>query len=290
MQNEFTLRKKRGLGDIISDSFSYYKTHIVQLMKALLIIPTPIIVVGSIFFGFYYGEFLAAAFQQNESAIIGNMALLFIGVFVLGLGYLMLHVVVVEYLNISTKVAKEDITFGMIVKALKKNFLYYILGTIIIMIIIGLGSLIFILPGIFLYVVFSVYYYPIAVEGKDPIEAVKRSFQIIWGRWWHSFGLLILMSIIVSLIVYALTFPINLISGFSDFSNTNPEELQEKLQLFATVYFPIQMIFSSLFSSLLLVSIGINYYSIVEEQDEVGLKERISSIETQESKEERAEI
>lgn len=284
MQNEFTLRKKRGIGDVISDSFSYYRIHFVQLMKVLLVIPTPLIIIGAIFTGIFYSDFLQSTFTNNRSGMESNLPYLFLGFFILGLGYLLLQVVVVEYMNISEKEEKANITFSMIINALKKNLLNYILGFLLLLLILSVGIVFFILPGIFLYVIFSIYFYPIAVERKDPGASIKRSFELIWGKWWFSFVIYLIMSIIVSSITYALSFPLALLTGFSGFSSQDPQVLQESLNTFATVQFPIQMIISSLLASLFIVAIGINYYSIVEEKEEIGLKQKIDAIEESESK------
>lgn len=285
MQNEFTLRQKRGIGETISDSFSYFKFHFKPIMKAVLILPLPIMMVGAIFIGIFYGQFFETMMQNMDqfdpTPDLGNTIFLFIGGLFLAMGGVVFQATIVEYMKLSLILNKSEIQISDIINGMKKRIGYYIAGSILIYIILVVSMFLLILPFILLLVVFSVYYFTIAIDDKDPGSAIGRSFEIIWGNWWKSFIIYFIMNIIMVLITYALYLPFSLLTIFGGFSSDDPAMLQENLGLFMSIFMPIMVILSSLTSTLLFISIGINYFSLVEEKEEVGLKERIEAVETE---------
>jgi hypothetical protein len=177
---------------------------------------------------------------------------------------------------------KNEITFNEVFEGLKKNFGRYLLSAIIIVILTTVGAMLCFVPGIWLSVVFSLYFFIIAIEEKNTGEAFNRSFSLIRNFWWRSFGLFILIGIIQTFLVYAVSLPISLLTGFITFSSENTTEMTQATQNMLAFTTPITMVISSLVYSLVSIAAGINYFSIVEEKEEVGLKERIESTDTDE--------
>ena len=69
----------------------------------------------------------------------------------------------------------------------------YVLGLII-------PFILLILPGIWLSVAWSVSYPALLAEGLRGIAALGRSFKLVSGRWWPTFGALLVMYLIVLVI------------------------------------------------------------------------------------------
>ena len=57
-----------------------------------------------------------------------------------------------------------------------------------------------IIPGIWLAVAWSVSYPALLSEGIGPVAALGRSFRLVRGRWWPTFGALLVMYLIVLVI------------------------------------------------------------------------------------------
>jgi uncharacterized membrane protein len=72
--------------------------------------------------------------------------------------------------------------------------LHYVVATILYVLAVIVGLILFILPGIYLGVQLQFYSY-IIVEHKDmrPIDALKKSFEITKGHFWKLFGFSIIM-------------------------------------------------------------------------------------------------
>jgi hypothetical protein len=57
-----------------------------------------------------------------------------------------------------------------------------------------------IIPGIWLSVAWSLSYPALMSEGLGPVEALGRSFRLVKGRWWPTFGALLVMYVLVAVI------------------------------------------------------------------------------------------
>lgn len=66
-------------------------------------------------------------------------------------------------------------------------FFKYLLSTILYTLIVLVGTILFVIPGIILGIKFQFYPYFIVDKGSGPIEALKRSSQITKGVKWHLF-------------------------------------------------------------------------------------------------------
>ena len=77
--------------------------------------------------------------------------------------------------------------------------------------IVALGFLIFIIPG----VIFAVYYmftsYVVVLRNESGIEALSYSKSLVQGQWWRMFGIGLAVGIIIFLITMAVIYPLNLI-------------------------------------------------------------------------------
>jgi hypothetical protein len=77
--------------------------------------------------------------------------------------------------------------------------------TILSGILVGLGTILCIIPGIYLYVAFSVAVPVLLVEGAGPSRALGRSRELVRGRWWGTCGVAVVGYLLVSIVSLALT-------------------------------------------------------------------------------------
>jgi len=71
--------------------------------------------------------------------------------------------------------------------------LLYVLG-------VGLGTVLFLAPGVWLYVAWAFALPILLVEGLRGRKALGRSFELVKGRWWKTFGTLIVGFILAAII------------------------------------------------------------------------------------------
>lgn len=68
-----------------------------------------------------------------------------------------------------------------------------------------LGTVFFVIPGIYLYVGFAVAVPVLLVEGAGPWKALGRSRRLVQGRWWGTLGVSVVGYLLVTIVTLALT-------------------------------------------------------------------------------------
>ncbi len=68
-----------------------------------------------------------------------------------------------------------------------------------------LGFVFFVIPGVYLYVAFTVAVPVLLVEGAGPWRALRRSRQLVRGRWWGTLGVALVGYLLVAIVSVALT-------------------------------------------------------------------------------------
>ncbi len=63
----------------------------------------------------------------------------------------------------------------------------------------ALGMILLIIPGIFLSVLFILGDVQIALGRAGVISAFKESARLVWGNWWFTFGILLIIGVIVGI-------------------------------------------------------------------------------------------
>ena len=65
---------------------------------------------------------------------------------------------------------------------------------------VGLATLALIVPGIWLFVMFSVAVPALLLERIGPVSALRRSFRLVRGRWWQTAGVLLVGYLLIGIL------------------------------------------------------------------------------------------
>ena len=120
-----------------------------------------------------------------------------------------------------------------------------------------------------------------AYEKKGFFESLERSFRLIHGKWWSTFGLVMVLSLIGGIASYILFMPwyaYTLITTLhtveSGVDGTAPSMTSQIVSMFFfTLYYMVQMIGYSLPN----VGIAFQYFNLVERKEARGLMNKIES-------------
>jgi hypothetical protein len=74
-----------------------------------------------------------------------------------------------------------------------------------------LGFALLVVPGVFVGVVLAVSVPTLVVEGRQGWQALSRSWGLVGGEWWHTFGTVLLTWLLLGLVVNLVT---NAVGGF----------------------------------------------------------------------------
>lgn len=89
-----------------------------------------------------------------------------------------------------------------------KVWIWMILAVVIYAIATAVGLILLVVPGLILAVSLMFYMFGVVLEGQKSVEALNASHHLVWGHWWRTLGmvvlvylpLLVLVSIVVSML------------------------------------------------------------------------------------------
>lgn len=79
-----------------------------------------------------------------------------------------------------------------------------VIGILIAVICTGVGSLIFLLPGLYIFFITPLYIQLVVLEKKNPFKIFNECLDLVYGHWWRTFFVVYIPVFIFSLIFHTL--------------------------------------------------------------------------------------
>ncbi|WP_343330012.1 hypothetical protein [Polaribacter staleyi] len=251
-QNFIEFKKKRDLGSIISDTFKFlsteWKSFFGTILKAAII---PILIaVGAVI---YYVMSSTAVFGEMaqttdfDSAFDLNFAELIIPIFIFIGTYLVAYALVtVNALSyIKSYIDNKGVVNLEQVNTLAKDKFGAYVGLFFLNgIILFVGALFCFFPAIYLGVVLSVSICFLIFQNKSVTESITDSFNFIKGHWWETFGVLIVVQLIIGLIGFLADLPATFYQLINMGFGLKNEDAVEVLNIFKDPIYIALMVFS----------------------------------------------
>ena len=159
------------MGAIYDGAFTLYRTHFVTLVGAVGVIVVPValleIAVGPL--GFLLG-IIAGLVTPAIGALVARDA-----------------------------AAGVTPTIGGVWSRMARLVLPLLVTTIIVGIVVMVGTIFLIIPGVLFYVWFSLSAQAIAIDDRRYFSAMGRSRELVRGSWWRVFGILLLAAILLGI-------------------------------------------------------------------------------------------
>ena len=170
----------RGLGDLLNETFAIYGKHFRRLLALVAIVQVP----ASLLTLITSGGMATFVIVGLLTALAGACAYAGV-VFAVGQHYLTGEV------DISACYAR---VWGRIASLLTL--------AVVLAVVTGLGLLlaVIVVPAIVMIVVmvyWSLSSQAVVVEGRKPLDALKRSFRLVQGSWWRVFGITIVLLLVL---------------------------------------------------------------------------------------------
>jgi len=143
------------------------------------------------------------------------------------------------------------------------------------------GVLFFIIALVYLSISVSLTFFIRGYERKGFFEAISRSYSLIQGKWWSTFGLLIILSMVVSTISYIFIIPWYVITVITALHNTGASNFQgpsTSFQLLTMICFTLYYLAQMILYALPNVGLAFQYFNLVELKESTGLLSKIDSL------------
>ncbi|MGZ3873737.1 MAG: hypothetical protein ACXVJD_12515 [Mucilaginibacter sp.] len=281
MKQLIELRKTRDFGQIINDSFTFFKENFKPLFSALIIICGIFILLGTIttvftytnMLSIYSGNFTPVNNYYDRASYTEGYLL---SVVFNGLVMFALHssIFLVTLCYIAVYLQKENSKPAF--EEIWGYFKYYILRVfgsgIVLMLLLIAGFLFCLIPGIYLMPVVYLIIPIIVIENASFGYAFNKSFRLIKDNWWLVFGVIFIMSLIVGIASSISSIPLTLIPLAGKFVSLKGFETLPVIIIFSAVKNVLQLLYM-----LPAIAIALCYFSLSEEKDGLGLIDRIEN-------------
>jgi len=290
--NYVEFKKTRDLGAIITDTFKFIRENWKEYFTVVLKIAGPFILVGAfimVFFMTTFSETMADLQNVSQggdsSAVFGIMGSMFGWIGLLALVGMIVYVLVSitslyyikSYINNNGKV-----DFSEVKKNTYKNIWKFLGLGILVMIMVIIGAIFCYIPGIYLAIVFSLATSIMVFEDKSIGDTISHCFTLIKSQWWNTFGVLIVVGLLVWILGLAFAIPALIYQMFEMGTVVGGDDPTEMFNMFSNpVYIILNMISyvgKYVLSSITLISSVFIYYDLNEQKNMTGTIETIDSL------------
>lgn len=285
------LYKIRDFGAKINATIDYIRENIVGLLKVVLLVVVPLALLMAIFFSSMFSTIFQASLNPEMTGSEGMSFMADLGVNYLLM--MLLSMVTVAFMvgSIYTYMRLNDKSENPpspleVIKKVAGRIPQMIVLMILIGVVSGIGFMFFVLPGIYLGVTLSLALPIFVFEDLGVGKSFSKSFQLIKGKWWSTFGLLIITSIIASIISYVFAIPVYL--GFLGdiFSSieASPGDPSAMMGAFSSWYMVVGMGFMMIGTYITylipLIALSFQYFNLSERVEGKGIRNQIDEFET----------
>jgi hypothetical protein len=306
------LHRTRNFSRKVNATFEFIKQNFKSLSKAIIFIAGPSVLLSIALMGSFMGDFFSVISTENSNPdglehlvtspafwLQGFLMLVFFMVTtVMSLSAINQYIVLYDQKktnNIDVNDVWERVrsSFWSYVGAL---FLFFILFMVFYTFLaIAIAGLAAISPALFFLGMLALYgsviYFGVGAsmtlfimtyEKKGFFESLSRSFKLIHGEWWNSFGFYIIIYFIMSSIAMIFILPIYIymiimiMHSVSEGDQANP--FSPAMQWTILVFFGVYYMVSVFLQLLPNIAVAIQYFNLVELKESKGLISEIESI------------
>jgi hypothetical protein len=239
-QNFVNFKRIRGLGDMLSDTFKFlsleWQPFFTTIVK-IAIVPVLIAICAAIYFVMSSASFYGDVLQLNEYEsdfnfnFSGIFLPLLLFVFCYLVAYALVTVASLSYIKSYIK-NRGVVNYQEIQDDTKEQFWPYVGLFFLVGIIVGFGLLFCFLPGIYFGVVLSLSICLLIFQNTGVLDAISDSFTFIKDHWWETFGILIVVQILIVIVTFVVDLPASIYLGGDFASILQNQEATDVLTIF----------------------------------------------------------
>ncbi|WP_026777912.1 hypothetical protein [Polaribacter sp. Hel_I_88] len=220
-QNFINFKKTRDLGAMISDTIKFlsveWKPFLGTIIK-ISIVPVIIAICAVIYFFMTFSDFFVrlADFEENGSFNDLNFSQIFLPLLIFICSYIVAYALmtVSSLAYIKSYISNKGVVnYDEVQKTTQDKFWTYIGLFILVAIIVGFGMIFCILPGVYFAVVLSLSICLVVFKNNGVLDAVSDSFSFIKGHWWETFGILLVIQILIGILGFFAGLPASIYQG-----------------------------------------------------------------------------
>ena len=288
MSQKIELLKVRDFGELISDTFLFFRENLKPLLSCFFIFCGFFLLASALFSSLQQIKIADLAtsslndqnlfqpkslFGSDKFAAFGIEYLL--SMIMIVLNYVAMHVVIYSYICLYREKGNIPPTTEEIWGYFKYFFLKILGSGILLVLLLIVATLLCFFPGVYLYPILALVFPIMIFENTTFGYAFNRSFRLIKNNWWTTFGAIFVMGLIVSFASAIIVLPTSLLNAGNLFLHIG------KGTHFSVIISVITAVLTSLchvFYILPLILMSLCYFSLTEQLDSTGLMGRIEQL------------
>lgn len=287
-KTRINIQEERDFGDLFNTTFAFIGSEFKPLGKALLSYVLPFLILSSILM-----VFTGVEQQKAMSSVQGNGAvddpMLFaknmgmyggLSMIILLFAVTSLNCIVIGYIKLYAEGGSESINTSDLWKQLSSNFWKVFGASILAGIVIMIGSIFCLLPGIYLGVSLSLMLPIIIIERSSIDTAFGRSFKLIKSKFWMTLGMLIIVYVIIYILTIIFSIPAMLAGLKPLLTNISNAQSGEPM-VFGIWYYilnSVTTVITYALTAIPMIMLTLHYYSQIEATEKPSLSTKIDAI------------
>lgn len=288
--NYVEFKKERDLGSIITDTFKFlrleWKPFFTTIFK-IGIVPILLAIAGILYYSFEQSNLYSSVDYSNPdniptSPFTGGLLVATLVMLVsYVVAYIMINVASMYYIK-SYIDNNGNASFDEVKQNVKDNFWSFTGLGVLVFILVLIGTLLCFIPGVYVGVILALTSSIYVFKGKDVMDTIGYAFEFIKGHWWTTFGVLIVMGLLVAVLSSIFSIPAMIYSMVKMMSGISENDPSKIFSMFSDPVYIIMTIISYigrfLFYAVSLVSTVLIYFDINEQKYASGTIEKIDSL------------
>jgi hypothetical protein len=313
--NFIEFHQARDFSKKMNVTFEFIRQNFKGLCKSILFIAGPSVLIASMLIGSFMGNFMNLS--QASSLNPGNSAAM--TEYFMTVGFWLQALLAFVFYLLSTVMSLATINNYIILYGEKRsskievhevwervrNTFWMYLGSTILFALMGLVAyivllvpiiiladsggmwlLFFLIPAVIcamLYLLIGslMTFFIRGYEGLGFFRALGRSLKLVSGKWWSTFGLFMILSMIMGFISYIFLIPfyaITIISTLHQVETSSFNQPSSTMQLITVISFTCYYMAYLLMSALPNIGLAFQYFNLVELKESKGLMEQIETL------------
>ena len=278
-------QKRRELGDIITDTFKFLRENYKALSRVIFKVCGPVFLILIFTLGYY--SYLGLNSFENPILSSGKLfdtEMFIFAFFIMAFSVLAFYVLLYSsvlhfirsYIDNNGTVNETQIYSGV------KSDFGGMLGLLILTTIItGVGLVLCLLPGIYLWVPMSIAPAIMVFSRQSVLDSIGYTFTLIKDNWWNSFLTIFVMVILIYIIGMVFQLPVIFYYFFKGLTASEEISLVDPKSLIDWVSIVINVISSLaqyILTTVLIVATAFIYYNLDERLNNTGSYNTISKL------------
>lgn len=282
-QDYIEFKKQRELGDILSITFKFLRENYKAAGKIFLKLVGPAFVLLIAAVSYNAWSTMGISLVQeggninfSDFIISSGLVMLAYLIYVASMTGAVYHIIL-SYIKNHGEIIASEVATNM-----KSDFGKILLLTVISWILIFAGTMLFIIPGIYVAIPLSLATAILVFRRSSTMDSIGECFQLVKDNWWHTFASILCIGVIVYLIALVFQLPSIFYYMIRAFISASEGSASGNVgEMFGPGYIIINAITSLiqyLVYSIMPIGVAFVYFNLNEKQNFTGTYETIQNL------------